>query len=679
MFSSQVGCPRADSMSAGHLSELCASMSLSFPCFAGQLKLLLFTKDFDVLSEGPIQTQDFGEAKPVNVGWGSTDTQFRGSIGKAAARPTAETTEQDFLNPEKDDLTPRISWRGDSAHFAVSTAEAAAAASQPSSDPQPQQNLRRVLRFFSRTAILQSTAEPTPGLEHALAWQPSGSIIASTSRSADHIQRDVIFYERNGLRRYEFPVVRPQATVKQLKWSPDSALLALWVGSDATHQQKQDGESDSVQLAFRNNYHWYTKQDLTVPQGSGPLVDIFFHPDNALQVFLLTTQFITSYTLQWDVLASSRAPPHDAGLVNVVDGRDLLVTPLRYENVPPPMSSYRLRNPDRSAQVPVHTTFSLDDDLLVALYPDFSFDLWQCFPAPAGQSQPPSLLLSQCAISVSSKQLQPLQIAAKGSLQQGVLRLALLCSAEEVSSLWIATVDLKSQTCDVAEPLLGEAFEQLAAFSRGFITQVRGGGLQAMSTEAEETTDILEDACLPEMCTKIAPVELPDRPVRVLGLTSSGRLYAGTQLLSPEATSFVVCGNFLIFTTTSHTARFIALSDLSQPEGRITDFDPTKAQARRLERGSRIVAGIASSMTLILQMPRGNLETICPRPLVLEVVMDELDQLRFREAFVNCRKHRIDLNLLADHDPATFMDNLPLFLEQIPEVDHLNLFVSALA
>ena len=50
-------------------------------------------------------------------------------------------------------------------------------------------------------------------------------------------------------------------------------------------------------------------------------------------------------------------------------------------------------------------------------------------------------------------------------------------------------------------------------------------------------------------------------------------------------------------------------------------------------------------------MPRGNLETICPRALVLSSVRGSLDQLKFREAFITMRKHRINLNLIYDHNP----------------------------
>lgn len=51
---------------------------------------------------------------------------------------------------------------------------------------------------------------------------------------------------------------------------------------------------------------------------------------------------------------------------------------------------------------------------------------------------------------------------------------------------------------------------------------------------------------------------------------------------------------------------------------------------------------------------------------------------KYREAFLTCRKHRIDLNILYDHDPAAFMQHLTSFVEQIDAVDYINLFLSGL-
>lgn len=61
--------------------------------------------------------------------------------------------------------------------------------------------------------------------------------------------------------------------------------------------------------------------------------------------------------------------------------------------------------------------------------------------------------------------------------------------------------------------------------------------------------------------------------------------------------------------------------------------------------------------------------------------MDSADVLcrgNYRKAFLTCRRHRIDLNILYDLDYRAFGENIAKFVEQIPEVDYLNLFVSGL-
>jgi elongator complex protein 1 len=42
------------------------------------------------------------------------------------------------------------------------------------------------------------------------------------------------------------------------------------------------------------------------------------------------------------------------------------------------------------------------------------------------------------------------------------------------------------------------------------------------------------------------------------------------------------------------------------------------------------------------------------------------------------RKHRIDLNLLHDHNPQQFSHCIEEFVKQINSIDNLNLFISSL-
>lgn len=190
--------------------------------------------------------------KPVNVGWGAQETQFHGSIGKAgrdavAGLPAASALSQPgtSLQPpaastNTDDQTIRISWRGDGAFFVVS----ATFGVRQSND------LQRRLRFYSRTAVLQATSEATPGLEGSLAWQPSGSIIAASALQSSQI----VFFERNGLRRYEFFLKeeRPEydTVVKRLSWNADSTILAVHL----ERRGLQDyGKRHCIQLWRRSN------------------------------------------------------------------------------------------------------------------------------------------------------------------------------------------------------------------------------------------------------------------------------------------------------------------------------------------------------------------------------------------------------------------------------------------
>lgn len=43
-----------------------------------------------------------------------------------------------------------------------------------------------------------------------------------------------------------------------------------------------------------------------------------------------------------------------------------------------------------------------------------------------------------------------------------------------------------------------------------------------------------------------------------------------------------------------------------------------------------------------------------------------------------CRKHRIDLNVLVEYDQEAFMAEISKFVDQLPEVDHINLFLTSL-
>ena len=87
---------------------------------------------------------------------------------------------------------------------------------------------------------------------------------------------------------------------------------------------------------------------------------------------------------------------------------------------------------------------------------------------------------------------------------------------------------------------------------------------------------------------------------------------------------------------------------------------------------------IPETSALILQMPRGNLETIYPRALVLAGIRRCINDRKYKKAFFLCRNHRVDMNILYDHAPKQLLDNVELFIDQIKKVEHIDLFLSQL-
>jgi len=77
-------------------------------------------------------------------------------------------------------------------------------------------------------------------------------------------------------------------------------------------------------------------------------------------------------------------------------------------------------------------------------------------------------------------------------------------------------------------------------------------------------------------------------------------------------------------------------------------------------------------------MPRGNLEGIYPRIIMLKQVIADIENMEYGKAFRMLRQHKIDINLLYDVNPDKFMTNISKFTKEVSQVDYLNLFINSL-
>lgn len=104
--------------------------------------------------------------------------------------------------------------------------------------------------------------------------------------------------------------------------------------------------------------------------------------------------------------------------------------------------------------------------------------------------------------------------------------------------------------------------------------------------------------------------------------------------------------------------------------------DDSNFNVRAVERGSRIV--VINGTKCILQMPRGNLEGIHPRIIMLNHVIEDIENLEYGKAFKLLRTHKIDINLIYDVNPEKFLQHIEKFVREVKQVDYLNLFINSL-
>lgn len=604
--------------------------------------LVFMSRSFEGILDVAMTSEDLKASNHVSVGWGKKETQFKGRGAKAMRDPTMpEKTDEGVLSSD-DGGEVTVSWRGDGAFLAVSSIE----------DSQ-----RRLIRVYSREGVLDSVSEPVDGLEGALSWRPLGNLMAGIQRLSDRV--DVVFFERNGLRHGQFTLRSSSEELSgkhiKLAWNHDSTVLAVTIGF-------------KVQLWTMGNYHWYLKQELDFSaEGLTTVAPVVWHPEQPLLFSVAQHDAVVTVEHAFGVASCSAVPPFDFGAVAVIDGKILKLTPLRSANVPPPMSHYEL---------------SVEESII-----DVAFNHRCSSLAVLHQKGIAVYDWNTTAKSTDEPRLTGRATFSKDGNIPAVYRQ--ICFGEE-DRLQVLKYE------DGSEPIIS---------SYGF-DQDTGRMQQAANIEPEmvpvfvssydldgQKVPYIQDASGnlrrllptgPQLLNSKFPAALPYVDIAVVGeehvafgLSRTGTLYANSRVLVKNCTSFVLTPAHLIFTTTTHLIKFVHITSESELE--VPPDDPEKDErCRSIERGARLVTAMPSASSVVLQMPRGNLETIYPRAMVLARIRKLIDEKNYKGAFLTCRTQRVDMNLLYDHAPDQFMTNVALLIDQIKKVTYIDLFLSSL-
>ncbi|KAF3491898.1 elongator complex protein 1 [Arthroderma uncinatum] len=610
--------------------------------------LLYMTRDFEGAADTAFSNEDLKISQHVSVGWGKKETQFQGKRAKALRDPTMPEKVDEGKLSDLDDGKTTLSWRGDGAYLAVNSIE---------------NGVRRVIRVFSREGTLDSVSEPVDGLEGALSWRPSGNLIAGIQQLDNRI--DVVFFERNGLRHGQFTLRLTEeerigwASDINLTWNADSTVLAVQF-------------RDRIQLWTTANYHYYLKQEipLSIAQSEASALRTFrWHHEKSMRFAASSPSLLLDTDWVFDVASGSTIAPNDFGSIAVIDGRNLKLSPLKVATVPPPMALCELSHDSNIIDVAFSRTSAKMAILTATAFAIYSWDLKSTSPLEA----------KLCSSHPISQSRRPRQIAFLGeddvyvTTQDEFGGEALewtRLEANETQTVFVPeeTVHISSIFPDSGQDKLwiAQIIQNQKARSYSFI-QNNGGEASIVAWHESPANDT----------SWARAIQLPGGDDILFTLSRSGTLYANKRLLAKSVTSFLLTAAHLIYTTTQHLLKFVHITNVNELETP-GDTPEEDERCRSVERGARLVTAMPSKFGLTLQMPRGNIETIYPRAFVLAGIRGYIENKKYKSAYLVCRSQMVDMNILHDYMPEQFLNNIPLFLDQVKKVEFVDEFLSRL-
>lgn len=483
--------------------------------------MIFMTRDFDPVSTVTLSADDVRVSAHVDVGWGKKETQFKGRHAKALQDPTVPETIDKGILSEFDSGEAALSWRGDGAYVVLNSV---------------QDSKARLLRVFTREGVLDSVSEPVDGLEGAVTWRPAGNLIACIQRLHDRI--DVVFFERNGLRHGQFALRLDQEACKQqwtqnihLAWNIDSTVLMVRF-------------TDRIQLWTMSNYHYSLKQEIVLSTSVQPRCLAAWHPERPLHLILAADKTVTILHYATAISGGSAIPPHDAGLVAVIDGREIRLTPLARAGIPPPMCLVKCTVPYNAIDVAFDragTRMAVLSAEHIAVY-----NLNLSVSDPVQPSDPRIIALDYPCLRQLAFDEHDLVILVGNRIHR---------------------VDHQGQQQALDTPATSTITSLVSSTSRDSIAyQDESGAIYDLSSNAGSGKTLL--AKLP-MASLWAEVWSFDSQTITFGLSSSGTLYGigkdnaydqpHEKLSVKNCSSFLLTKAHLVYTTTTHLIKFVHL------------------------------------------------------------------------------------------------------------------------
>ncbi|VDM09694.1 unnamed protein product, partial [Wuchereria bancrofti] len=632
--------------------------------------LYFVTRQFEILNEQPLDSSKSGREELMTVGWGSKETQFQGIGGRKQPRKVDD--EQPTTVSEYDQHRVLLAWNGDANYVAVSYVD----------------NLTNFRQFciFDHEGELISHLQQVSNVEETLAYRPTGNIIA-TSR-CDNDKREIIFYERNGQRRSKFECGPHQGTViNWMGWNTDGNILCV---------QSKDlaGTVEEVSFWCVSNYDWMLKYRTLVNNG---FLLACWHESNPNQFCYVTRNGRANF-IDFEFTYN-----FCDGIVLSIAGCNVRVTDLKAASIPPPMCHYELTFPNIVCEIAQYNdcaAFLLADHSLLACILRFQF-------FEVIESATPTCI---CISSVLAIVLNFMDCYFADKLREGKfeeyaeydttdlsqdcicynlclnnsnhLSAIIASSRYSICNLNLKNMNRKGSIClySTEKPLIWHSH-----MTNGFVLQGIDGECFSIKENKDkdcyiETGKLFGTGSALCYCrySQIKRKEMLDFEESIFGISKTNDLVMNGRSIFKYVGSYTVDEDYLLTVTFDLHSSSSKLQIAELKDILTTDKEISYKSSRAVEKGAMLIGYETGGTRVWLQMPRGNLETIHLKELLLNKLKGLLNDLHFKDAAVIMKKHRIDMNLLYDHNPEFFMKYIGQFVEGMGSAELLNLFVASL-
>lgn len=536
-----------------------------------------------------------------------------------------------------------------------------------------------------------------------VAWEPRGGGLIVLA-----VNGNALFFERSGLHHLRSDFELGGRNIHALAWSYNSRWLAV---------AGQWEENYEVRLFARRNYKWYLGKKIRV---GAKVAAVAWGEDDVAEmaIYLVDGHVVVVNILPCvDVLRL-----RNGSVACVADGDKLLLTDLGSAILPPPLSHgawsfgagiEAVCDNVSDGEVGVllddgsfATRKLRDDEFTVARMEEggngqvAEGQRWIL----EGENEDGPMLSKRCPVLLKGGLLLLVDHAAAWKVES---------EHEELIKVFHLRTDTDRGTCIASHAVAGRVTAiapstidnaVIMTTSKGVLTRFvvdpdHGEVSEVSSIVAAVPKDVVLISDHVVENGKTLTLALDKKGVLKIVDVSTGRIL----LISTECTSYCVHGRFLSFTTLSELyCMFMGsalwksyvgdrgsvpyLLDALHGKDNAVEKAPHglrlvagRGATRPIDRESLLVTGQPNGVDIVLQAPRGNLETICPRPAVFEAVDLLAKRADYSNAFQLCRRQRLNGNHIVDADYDLFIGNIAKFVVEVGNEDSLSEFMTRLA